>query len=78
MKRISVNKPLRPNSSEVHTNDKNSRFEKYNLLKMRRSERREFKHKWIAMCRKRGISKEEALKDIEEFKERKGSIWKDI
>ena len=67
MKRISVNKPLRPNISEVHTNDKNSRFEKYNLLKMRRSERREFKHKWIARCRKRGISKEEALKDIEEF-----------
>ena len=67
MKRISVNKPLRPNSSEVHTNDKNARFEKYNLLKMRRSERREFNHKWIARCRKRGISKEEALKDIEEF-----------
>ena len=67
MKRISINKPLRPNSSEVHTNDKNARFEKYNLLKMRRSERREFKHKWIARCRKRGISKEEALKDIEEF-----------
>jgi hypothetical protein len=67
MKRISVNKTLRPNSSEVHTNDKNARFEKYNLLKMRRSERREFNHKWIARCRKRGISKEEALKDIEEF-----------
>jgi hypothetical protein len=76
MKRISVNKPLRPNSSEVHTNDKNHRFEKYNLLKMRRSERREFKHKWIAMCRKRGISKEEALKDIEEFMKTKGNICK--
>ena len=76
MKRISVNKPLRPNSSEVHTNDKNSRFEKYNLLKMRRSERREFNHKWIARCRKRGISKEEALKDIEEFMKTKGSICK--
>ena len=78
MKRISVNKTLMPNSPKVHNNDKNARFEKYNLLKMRRSERREFKHKWIAMCRKRGISKEEALKDIEEFKERKGSIWKEI
>ena len=76
MKRISVNKPLRPNSSEVHTNDKNSRFEKYNLLKMRRSERREFNHKWIARCRKRGISKEEALKDIEEFMKSKGNICK--
>ena len=41
---------------------------------MRRSERREFKHKWIARCRKRGISKEEALKDIEEFMKTKGSI----
>ena len=76
MKRISVNKPLRPNSSEVHTNDKNARFEKYNLLKMRRSERREFNHKWIARCRKRGISKEEALKDIEEFMKTKGNICK--
>jgi hypothetical protein len=76
MKRISVNKTLRPNNPEVHTNDKNHRFEKYNLLKMRRSERREFNHKWIARCRKRGISKEEALKDIEEFMKSKGSICK--
>ena len=67
MRRKSLNKPLRPNSPEVHTNDKNARFEKYNLAKMRRSERREFKHKWIARCRKIGISKEEALLDIEEF-----------
>jgi len=67
MKRLSQNKTLRPNNTKVHTNDKNARFEKYNLAKMRRSERREFNHKWIARCRKRGISKEEALKDIEEF-----------
>jgi hypothetical protein len=76
MKRLSKNKTLRPNNPEVHTNDKNHRFEKYNLLKMRRSERREFNHKWIARCRKRGISKEEALKDIEEFMKAKGSICK--
>ena len=76
MKRTSANKTLMPNNPKVHNNDKNARFEKYSLLKMRRSERREFKHKWIAMCRKRGISKEEALKDIEEFMKTKGSICK--
>ena len=78
MRRIPSSKTLRPNNPKIHTNGKNARFEKYNLTKMRRSERREFKHKWIAMCRKKGISREEALKDIEEFKEIKGSIWKEI
>ena len=67
MKRLSKNKTLTPNNPKVHTNGKNARFEKYNLTKMRRSERREFKHKWIARCRKIGISREEAIKDAEEF-----------
>ena len=48
MRRKSLNKPLRPNSPEVHTNDKNARFEKYNFLKIRKSKKMEFKHKWIA------------------------------
>ena len=67
MKRLSKNKTLTPNSPKVHTNGKNARFEKYNLTKMRRSERREFKHKWIARCRKRGISRDEAIRDAEAF-----------
>jgi len=71
MRRKSLNKPIRPNNPAIHTNDKNARFEKYNLVEMRRSERREFKHKWIARCRKRGISKEEAIKEVEEFMELK-------